>query len=249
MPPQILPYTTWADVYDFFYEEAYQDIYSDLTKSNLSLITENLCADEKASIIDFGAGTGRLSIELAKMGHHVTAVEPCSQMLDVLKNKANHHGLTVDTICGKISDYNVTTTNDIAICVFSVISHLLDEGEFTASCEIMAKSIKPGGSLILDIPKREAFCSGRIKNENIDRQWHVELIDKAQGLFKYKENSLDLRPTPPVSYTDTFLIRHWEFKKVISLMNKLGLTVEKKIEILALNYILFRKECTNIENV
>jgi len=40
-----------------------------------------------AKIVDFGAGTGRLSIPLSRKGFDVTAVEPCENMLNQLKRK------------------------------------------------------------------------------------------------------------------------------------------------------------------
>jgi ubiquinone/menaquinone biosynthesis C-methylase UbiE len=40
------------------------------------------------SILDIGAGTGALSLELAKYSKEVTAVDISSQMLDILQKKA-----------------------------------------------------------------------------------------------------------------------------------------------------------------
>ena len=49
-------------------------------------------------ILDVGAGTGRISIQLAKHGGHVTSVDISSEMLNVLKNKAKH--LSIETLVG-----------------------------------------------------------------------------------------------------------------------------------------------------
>ena len=40
-----------------------------------------------AKILDVGAGTGFFSIPLARMGHKVTALEPSSEMISILKHK------------------------------------------------------------------------------------------------------------------------------------------------------------------
>jgi len=79
------PHASWAVAYDRLYENSFGSFYERLTELTLAHIQEVIQSNSK--IIDFGAGTGRLAIPLAKMGHSVTAVEPCTEMLDVLRTK------------------------------------------------------------------------------------------------------------------------------------------------------------------
>lgn len=82
MPVHQIPHASWADVYDLAYEQSFGLFYSELTKATIELITETLHTG--GSIVDFGAGTGRLSIPLAEKHYDVTAVDPCQEMLDQL---------------------------------------------------------------------------------------------------------------------------------------------------------------------
>lgn len=62
-----MPHDTWADYYDLAYEAQYGQYYKTFTKSSLDLVNR-LCAGQKWSVLDIGAGTGRLAISLARPG-------------------------------------------------------------------------------------------------------------------------------------------------------------------------------------
>jgi SAM-dependent methyltransferase len=51
-----------------------------------------------ARVLDVGAGTGFLSLIVAGLGHHVTAVDLSDEMLQRLRRKADATGLAVDTV-------------------------------------------------------------------------------------------------------------------------------------------------------
>ena len=74
-----MPHDSWASVYELAYRRSFGTFYKQLTDLTLQTIKEYLPMG--SSIIDFGAGTGRLSIPLAKKGYKVTAVEPSEAMM------------------------------------------------------------------------------------------------------------------------------------------------------------------------
>jgi hypothetical protein len=54
----------WGSLYDYVYEQTYGDFYRDLTVETLDQINQILSS---GTIIDYGAGTGRLSIPCQNM--------------------------------------------------------------------------------------------------------------------------------------------------------------------------------------
>ncbi len=58
----------WGSLYDYVYEKTYGDYYRDLTVETLDQINQILSS---GTIIDYGAGTGRLSIPLSNQGSKV----------------------------------------------------------------------------------------------------------------------------------------------------------------------------------
>ena len=45
-----------------------------------------LAGETPCDVVDLGAGTGKLTRSLAALGHHVVAIEPLAEMLDVLRS-------------------------------------------------------------------------------------------------------------------------------------------------------------------
>lgn len=63
-----------------------------------ALARESLSSGATEPILDVGAGTGRVALELARAGHAVTAVEPATELADVLEER--RQGLPVTVLRG-----------------------------------------------------------------------------------------------------------------------------------------------------
>ena len=64
----IQAHDNWGSLYDYVYEQTYGDFYRDLTVETVDQINQIL---PSGTIIDYGAGTGRLSIPLSNQGSKV----------------------------------------------------------------------------------------------------------------------------------------------------------------------------------
>ena len=67
-----LPHSSWAEVYDLAYERSFGRLYADLSAQTIRVIMDRV--PSPAKVVDFGAGTGRLSIPLSESGYDVLAV-------------------------------------------------------------------------------------------------------------------------------------------------------------------------------
>lgn len=67
-------------------------------KRILDFITSSGLQLQGAEVLDIGAGTGSLSIPLAKMGAHVTAIDFSEEMLKKLQARAQEEQVTIKTI-------------------------------------------------------------------------------------------------------------------------------------------------------
>ena len=82
----MVAHNSWAKVYDRAYKESFSAFYKELTECTLEVIKEEF--SECLKIIDFGAGTGRLSLPLSqKLGYKFTAVDASEEMLKELQKK------------------------------------------------------------------------------------------------------------------------------------------------------------------
>ena len=113
------PHDNSAKYYDFVFERRFGTMYNMLTQNNLSKI-KNIALNGK--ILDFGAGTGRISIPLATDGYEVTAIDCSSEMLEELRRKAQNRNLNIETHL-TLTDIN-TKDFDLAIGIFTVLAYI-----------------------------------------------------------------------------------------------------------------------------
>jgi SAM-dependent methyltransferase len=218
------PHASWADVYDLAYSCSFGDFYNHLTDTTVEAITARI--KPPASIIDFGAGTGRLSIPLAQRGYAITAVDPCQEMLNQLRQKEPRGA--VQTVCSKMEDFSSVEEFDVALCVFTVILYLLDKQSLQRALATAYASLKFGGILLIDIPSKAIFHGYSSRDHLTERS--VSVVNKTGDIFNYTENLRIKCNNGKVSnYQDEFLIRYWPPKLIIALMENQGFILEEDL--------------------
>lgn len=216
-----LPHASWAEVYDFVYEQSFGDFYREFTVETLQVITERVHAG--ARIVDFGAGTGRLSIPLSERGFEVTAVEPCKEMIGQLRQKVRA-GIPLQTVHGTMQDF-AGYDFDLALCVFTVLLYLLDEEALKDAFSSAYGALKPGGVLFLDIPSRSIFQSYSRSDSLLKRR--VTVTEVRQDIYRYHEELRVKDSDGNVStYADDFTIRYWPPEYVREILASTGFTLD-----------------------
>jgi SAM-dependent methyltransferase len=84
-------------------------------RADLALWRE-LAADADGPILDVGAGSGRVSLDLLAAGHAVTALDLDPLLLAALSERAAARGLEVETVCADARTFALAR-RDFALCV------------------------------------------------------------------------------------------------------------------------------------
>ena len=235
------PHASWAEVYDLVYEKSFGSFYSELTRQTLTLIENRFSTD--LSILDFGAGTGRISLPLAQAGYPVTAVDSCQEMIEQLKRKDSAN--QVNTIVSTMEDFQAEDTFDLVLCVFTVLIYLLDESQLEKAVDSAFKSCKSGGYMLMDIPSRGIFSGNHFENDGVKRKIKVEEIKN--GLYQYDELiKIENGAGEEMIYQDSFPIRYWDPDKVLHLLEEKDFKMEEELSGhfagSGSNYFLFCKD-------
>jgi SAM-dependent methyltransferase len=82
----------------------WHDVECGRYRADLPLWRE-LADSEAGPVLDVGAGTGRVALELARLGHEVVALDRESQLLDALRWRAT--GLPVETVVGDAGGFEL----------------------------------------------------------------------------------------------------------------------------------------------
>lgn len=103
-------------------------------------------------ILDLGAGTGRISIPMAKAGAQVYAADASIEMITVAKNKANEEFVKMDFIVGDAHDLPFRDSSFDVVVSFRMLLHLEDYKKgLSEICRVARKFV------ILDFPPKNSL--------------------------------------------------------------------------------------------
>ncbi|MGF7176532.1 class I SAM-dependent methyltransferase [Azospirillum doebereinerae] len=104
------------------------------------------------SIVDMGAGTGKLSLAFARLGYAVTAFDQSEAMLERLDAKARAEGLSIACRLGDIvadaPNHPVEPTHDAAVSS-RVLMHVADPDAMIGHMAALSRK-----GIVLDAPRR-----------------------------------------------------------------------------------------------
>ncbi len=103
-----------------------------------------LAAGNEAGILDVGAGTGRVALELARAGHRVTALDLDAGLLEVLRERAALAGVRIETVVADAADFTLAAPVDLILVPMQTLQ-LLDERAAFFACA--RRALVPGGRL------------------------------------------------------------------------------------------------------
>src|SRR5687767_8063382 len=145
-----------AALYDYEYRRRRADVgfYRELAKKRLGDP-----ADAKpgaARILELGAGSGRVTVALARAGYDVVAVDASPAMLAKLRARVaalpDAVARRITVVQGDLRDFRVDGKKfPLVVAVFNVVEHLYTRVEVDACFRGVVKHLAPGGAFAFDV--------------------------------------------------------------------------------------------------
>jgi SAM-dependent methyltransferase len=136
-----------AELYDYEYRRRREDV------AFYRRLAQRLAGGR--DIVDLGAGTGRLTLPLARDGHRVTAVDQAPTMLDGLERRLARAPAAVAARVtarpGDLRTFALGQRFGLALAAFNVVEHLYTRVELAAFLARVAAHLEPGGHLAFDV--------------------------------------------------------------------------------------------------
>jgi SAM-dependent methyltransferase len=196
----------------------------------------------QGTIIDCGAGSGRLAIPLARMNYSVIAVEQSSEMCAVLQQKMTKHNLQFPVYNCSMEQYSAAVCN-MALALFTVFIYCLSEEHLRAQLQTICAHILPGGFFFFDIPHESLFESQTRSMCGIQKHIRIEQTSQ-EHIFDYYEHCISIRKKMPFDYKEHFQIRYWPpeiFERILTACNMEFVTIIPGFDDMGADYCLWRK--------
>lgn len=139
-------YSTLAQFYDLLIGVDYQEWVKYLLQ--LGLRNHHL----PNRILDFGCGTGNLTIPLARRGYQLVGVDLSQEMIRIAKEKALASEVEIPFLTGDIRNFQFSGHHfDTVICGCDVLNYLIEPEGLLAAFETIHDLLIPGGLWLFDL--------------------------------------------------------------------------------------------------
>ena len=113
---------------------------------------------EGASVLDLCCGPGRHSLELARRGYRVTAVDRTAEYLETLSEAAKVERLPIDVVCADMREFRREGAFDAVVNLFTSFGYFEDQDDDRAVAANMHASLRPGARLLMDLMGKEVLA-------------------------------------------------------------------------------------------
>lgn len=161
------------NINDTFFQGLYKHAWKGiippgLTEAEVDFIQEiALLNDADKEVIDFMCGYGRHTLELARRGIKVTAIDNLADYIEEVKIKAEEELLPVSTIHASILDVTLKTNFDAAICMGNSFA-FFNKQDALSILKNISKHLKPAGKLLINSWMIAEIAIRHFK----DKEWH-----------------------------------------------------------------------------
>jgi predicted TPR repeat methyltransferase len=108
-------------------------------------------------VVDLGVGTGDLAAALARRGYAVTGVDCSAPMLGVAHAKLQAAGVVATLLLQDIRTLALDEPADAAVCVYTVLNQLTDDGDLARTFRAVRAALRPGGVFVFELNLPAAY--------------------------------------------------------------------------------------------
>ena len=169
--------------FDGYYKDIWRHIFPEKTTlAEVDFIFDASKLNTESHLLDIMCGYGRHSIELAKRGVHVSAIDNLPDYINEIKEKAAVQNLDIDCICADVLEVQIDKKFDAVICMGNSLQFFNEEDTLRVLTNI-SDHIKPGGKFYINTWSLTEIAVKNIKEKSWSRIEDFLLISDCKILF------------------------------------------------------------------
>lgn len=176
-----------GNINDQYFDGLYKDIWKTLIPESLSqkevdFMETFFKLESSSKVLDLMCGYGRHSIELAKKGFAVTAVDNLSAYIAAIEQQASKFNLPIQAIQKSVLDFETHESFDLVICMGNSINFFSPE-EISQIFEKLSQNVKAGGHLLINTWSLAEIAIPKF----VDNSWalinEIKCLNRSSYLF------------------------------------------------------------------
>jgi len=215
-----------------FFDDEYLRIYQpqltpERTRGEADFIVQSLRLPPAARVLDLACGHGRHAVELARRGFRMTGVDLSERYLEMAAEEARRAGVEVEWLARDMRQLDFDGAFEGAYSFFTSFGYY-DERENEAVIQRLARALKPGGRVLLDLMNRDRLLAsppGRTWNQRDDGALLMEesALDPRTSRVRVRQTLIDPQTGPrPVK---EFEVRLYTCAELAAILDRQGLEV------------------------
>ena len=177
--------STW---YVDFFRNDYLNVYGHLftaerAAKEAAFVVRTLGLRAGARMLDLCCGQGRHCVALARHGLHVTGLDLNPAYLELARRAADEARVAIECVAADMRQIPFENAFDAAVNMYSSFGYLESEADDARVLAALARALKPGGQVMLDMLNREWAVANYIQND-----WHAA----QDGTLYVERRDLDL---------------------------------------------------------
>ncbi len=122
---------------------------------------ERLASEHAGSVLDLGAGSGRVALHLAARGHEVVAVDSEPALLAAMERRASGRGLAVGSVAADVRELDLGRRFGLVLAPMQLVHLLGGPAGRGRAWGAIARHLRPDGVLALTLLQEPLPPSGR----------------------------------------------------------------------------------------
>lgn len=169
--------------FDGYYKDIWRHIFPEKTTlAEVDFIFDTSKLNTESHLLDIMCGYGRHSVELAKRGVHVSAIDNLPDYVNEIKEMAVVQNLDIDCICADVLEVQIDKKFDAVICMGNSLQFFNEEDTLRVLTNISGH-IKPGGKFYINTWSLTEIAVKNIKEKSWSRIEDFLLISDCKILF------------------------------------------------------------------